>query len=304
MEIEETLKKDYKVPWWIVIGVLLLLVVALVISIDWKTMIGVVVSLFTSLLAAFLFNRMTKTYENEKLNVLRNITDQDFFLKLLQNIKRFNKVYVKDWNVCIKLSKIESERNYYKCTIAYKYKKKLLNRKIKMIFYRILEIGDEEKIPTHIDLANEYEFYWILDESKFENRLTANDFNIRELVIDTEKIEFEKTVQENIIIFETTLQNQNKVLDRDDLTYLSYEVDFLIEKEDIIKIDLDVPTKHIDITFDTNDLSDEIVTYAIETTSFTDKPLMFPKDHSWKFIYHDWLMPKNAFIFAWWKNAY
>lgn len=308
MNAEEIMTLKHKIPLKVVIAILVITLMLSFIFSKLEDSIGILVSLGTSLAAALLYNRMLEDYEDKKLRELRNITNYDFLTKLLNDLKKFNHTYAEDWHVNIKLTTMDSDindairDNFYKCTISYSYKKNIKTNKIKMIFYRIFNENDIDDIPKHIDLANEYEFYWIMDERKWPRVVDNSSYSISNLIVNTNSATLNRKIDSNEIIYNANIKDIKPIANGSEYFDISFDAKFLVEKADTIKISLDVPTKNARIVFDYSNIKEEIVTYGMESISFTDNPIMKEEDDAWKFVYNDWLMPKNSFVFCWWKK--
>lgn len=311
MDIKKILNSQLKfiifdTPKGAVIVFVVIIVAALIATqyygiLDFKTFF---LSIVASLCATIVLSFLIPIQEHYKIKEIANLTQKDFMIKLFQNLQDLHRHYCEDWYVNIKLEKYDEQTMndfYYKTYIDYNYKKNITNRYIKMVFYRIRNDDEYKTIPGKLDLVNENEFFWILDERDFKLEIDEKYFSVKNLFIDNQHIELDKNTFENTIVFEARIPSIEK-LSIEKMRQINYSISMPHEKEDCVVLSLDVPTKNISISFDAKTVENEVITYAYESSSFTNKPLKEKIDGIWKIIDHDWMMHKNNFIFIWWKN--
>jgi len=257
----------------------------------------ILLSIITSLLSAFIFYNYTVNRDSNKVNKIVSIAEKDFMLNLLEELDRYGGNYCEDWHIDIEIDNIDDLEGMVRCSIKYNYIKfyKKDVQTIKMIFFRILKDNDINNIPQHINFANHYEFYWVVDERDFKNPIEKEYYNIRDIIINNRK--FNASKEEYDTKIEYTIDNFCVEAKR---LSISYEVDLILEKNDMMQINIDVPTKNATIRFTYP--QDKFEAYGMESVSLTTNPVSLCTDGRIEFSFDGWLEPKNSFVFAWWSK--
>lgn len=78
-----------------------------------------------------------------------------------------------------------------------------------------------------------------------------------------------------------------------------------MESESILSITHELPTKGAEIRFDYSGIGDDIDVYCMPITGSTSTPRITysNRPHLLVYKYAGWLMPKNGYVFAWWKKS-
>lgn len=301
MKIENIFENEYKIPLSVIILLLIIAILLGFYQLKIEIFVTLSISVITSLLATFIYNRVVINYENTKLKKLRSLSNEDFLLKMLYSLEKLRKIYLENWKVSITLNNFKENNKiddlFYQCNIRYNYQKYIKPNKIEMIFYRILEDKNDDELQKNIDFINEFEFHWYMDERKFKKEIDDSYYSIKNLIINNQNIKLDKEINGNKIIYSANIENHDK-----EYIDIEYEVQLPLEKEDIMLVNVDFPTKNAKIEFDYSHLANKIEIYGLESISFTDKPLMYDSENRLIFTYNDWLMPKNSFIFSWWEK--
>lgn len=272
----------------------------------------IIIALATAILGTFALNIIYNLAECHKITEISKVSYEDLLPDLLTSLEKFNGRFRKDESILVKLDKYNEtiKKDFYKVILEYQYTTNLLGlENLKFVFYR-----DFSNINKYIGgLNSEHiicDFMWGVDESGFSpNKIKNNDYNISELIIGENTISnisqyrtISKKGDCTIISYNIPISELNNI-NKKKTIQLSYRVTVPLVKEDLLVITHEMPTQNAKITFDYSNIKNEIDVYGMPITG-TIAPISPNEDEDNKITYiiSGWILPKQGYIFGWWKK--
>lgn len=282
-----------------------------------KYICDIVIALTTTVLATFLLNIIYNLAESRKINAIATVSYEGLLPDLLKSLEKFKGRYRKNESVLVELHKYDDvgKKDFYKVVFEYQYATNLKNLKeLQFKFYRIYDGNINDFSGGLNEQYLTCDFIWGVDESGFQpNIINDADYTISQLIIGNNQISdltqyrklstFDaKSIKNRIVSYNiplSKLQNINK----NELVQLSYRVTLPLEKEDVLLITHELPTEKAKIVFDYTEVREEISVYGIPVTG-TIEPLEPEKDNDSKikYVISGWILPKQGYVFGWWKK--
>lgn len=278
---------------------------------DTQYISNVLFSVGTSILAALLFSYFYKIKSNRSIREIKEMCEIGLVNEWLSEIARFKGRYRRQENLKIILSKhTKTDKLIFICQANYDYHCKLLTPKIQISFYRYT---DEKHLSEYTNSSDELltnEFYWAMNEADFpSDSVTQEDYClIGSILCNGQQIDCERKTREKEdsqeIVYKCQIPDN---ISLEEEVHLMYEVQFPVEKEDILFFTHEFPTLKATIEFDYRDIGEDINVFPLPVTGVTP-----PSPHGngnekkiyiKKFSHEGWLYPKQGFVFAWWLKG-
>lgn len=258
---------------------------------------GIVTSILAGMLFAYLYQRK----ENGKLDVIRSVGRHDLIEEVLREVAHYQGVYCEDHSMDVRLMPHPSNNAYYLCAITHDYKKSRLRKELEFVFYRTTADSEANEIlPEIADEALIREFVWYNDEKDFASSPNAGDYGVGALYVDGKPYTLKKRVQGNHLFYYCELPSAF-----DKLTRVRFDVTVPIEKESILSLTSEFPSKGVKVVFRWNDLAADAPALTVFPTiklGLKTSPAQIthhPSSH--EVTHHGWALPKDSCIFAWWN---
>ena len=260
----------------------------------------------TNILAAMIFARFYSKKESNRVSAIKDLSQPDFMKEVLMDIAHYKGIYCEDHDVYVKLRRQSNNCNILICELTYKYKKSLINKDVNFTIYRITKETDHQKIPLIADECLKNEFVWYNDETDFDGIVdeteNASKYTVSDLVIDGKPItnlpRFENN-SKDIITYSYTLEKEPK-----SMSLITFKVTLPIEFESAITITAEFPSNRGEIVFDYSEIKNDIALASFSRTGIKSNPVDFgDKNGIRKFQHNGWLLPKDGYVFSWWKKA-
>lgn len=269
--------------------------------------IGFASNILTSVYYSIWLRRYFSQQQNKKLEIISNLSNKSLLLDVFSDLEYYDKRYCSDYSIDVVLHKRLVE-GICTCKVKYKYKKVLRKKDLIFQFIRIqneeqFEILNSESEEVNINYLQK-EYYWQFDERSFQVRNLDSLYNLSYLEISVNgrksyRPKIEKVIQENIIEYRTTIQEDFDL--KNNTVGIEYEVEFPIEDESHLFFTVELPTENIKCTFDYSERYNEIDLYAYDFLSSHrgPTPLHSLEETKLRFSKLGWVLPKSSFFFIW-----
>lgn len=267
---------------------------------DIKFFAQTVFVIMTNILAAIIFTYFYRAKESKRIDVLSGISQPALMKQVLKDIAHYRGIYCENHDVYVKLRKHPSRNDMLMCDLTYKYKKSSVEKNTKFTIYRITQDTDPDNLPLISEECLKNEFVWYNDETDFDHAVDISDYSISNLMIGKTSYEL-KRIENNsgeVITYSCDLNTPPSAM-----SFVTYKVSIPIEIESMITITAEFPSNGGGVTFDYSDLSDELVVSAFSKTGIKSNPVDLSSENGIKQFQHaDWLLPKDGYVFSWWKK--
>ena len=256
----------------------------------------------TNILAAIIFTYFYRARESRRFDILSGISQPELMKEVLKDISHYRGIYCENHDVYVKLRKHPNGKNMLMCDLTYKYKKSSIERSTKFTVYRIINDNDKDKddLPLISDECLKNEFVWYNDETDFDNAVNISDYSISDLMIGKTNYELKRAVNNSgaVITYSCDIN-----VTPPEMAFVTYKVSIPVELQSMITVTAEFPTNGGGITFDYSDLSNELVVSAFSRTGIKSNPVDLSSENGLKRFHHaDWLLPKDGYVFSWWKK--
>ncbi|MDQ3130516.1 MAG: hypothetical protein M3Q99_07125 [Acidobacteriota bacterium] len=258
-------------------------------------------SVITSIVAAFIFAYTFTVRENKKLHRLQNLSNKDYLTELLQAVDQYKGAYVEDYIATVKLCKHPSNQ-LITVKIRFEYKKYPVTNQIIITIYRLTNESDAKDLQFIVQERAVKEFVWQQDERTFPIPVDPKiEYSVKNLWVGKSKCTIDAIIKDNEI---TATGNIPGVVDISGLQSIEYQVKLPFETESILALTHDFPTLNATVNFDYSEVSDIIDVYVLTMAGLNDNPI--PHDTNDPFLirykHRGWLSPQNGYVIAWWRK--
>lgn len=279
----------------------------------------IIIALSTAVLGTFLLNIIYNLSESHKISAISKVSYENLLPDLLNSLEKFNGRYRKDESITVELHKYDSNSNknkdFYKIILEYQYTTIISNLKeLEFKFCRIYNGSVKEFTGGLNDDYMKCDFIWGVDEREFEAGVIGDDdYWVSQLIIGDNQIynidQYRKVITPSdtsttnrIIVYSIPVVSL-KNIDIAKPIQLSYCISLPLEKEDILLLTHELPTEKAKVIFDYTEVKDEIVVYGMPVTG-TISPFELEEgaDTKIKYVISGWILPKQGYIFGWWKK--
>lgn len=258
-----------------------------------------VLSVITSVVAAFIFAYIFTRRENKKLRKIQTLANNDYLIELLQSVDRFRGAYVEDYIANVRLCKHPSNQ-LISVKIHFEYKKYPISSPILITIYRIT---DEPNIADLQQIVQERafkEYVWQQDERSFPIVLEPD----REYLVDNVWVGKSQCLVD-MIRKENEITASCIVPSDVDISIpqpIEYVVTLPFETESVLSLTHDFPTFNSTVNFDYSDVGDMIDVYVLTMAGLQDNPIPHSTGNPFqiRFKHRGWLSPQNGYVMAWW----
>jgi hypothetical protein len=196
-----------------------------------------------------------------------------------------------------------SAGDYYTCRIQHAYKKSRVLPTFLATIFRIRpgQVSPESHFPEIAQEAMTSEFVWYADERDFVVAPRASDYTVENLIVGSQRFNLTRNTLTDRIIFSCKLPYCT-----DELTYVSFEFEFPVEKQSALSLTAEFPSHRGSITFDYSKIKDELDVTPFPKLGIhrNQIDLSRPPDGVYKYEYGEWVLPKDGCVFAWWTKAH
>src|SRR6266568_2456848 len=264
---------------------------------DLKFVTSTILSLTTNIFAGLLFAYFYKVKESDRLRMLRNVALPEFTQELLTDVAHYRGTYCKEHNVDAKLRIHESRSDLLTCELTYSYRKSKIGKEVKATFYRIADETNTDDLPIIADECHFNEFVWYNDERDMGERPLSNSYVVSDLCIGNIKYKMNRVENgDDRISYFIELKEEPA-----ELSFITYKVSFPVERESIITITAEFPTKSASFSFDYKELARDITVSVLPKTGIKSNPISTNKDDGFLRFRHDgWMLPKDGYTISWW----
>ncbi len=266
---------------------------------------NLVVGIFASAAAAVILLFVQNGLAIKKLDVLCHVSDVSFLNDFLSEINRYRGKTCHGYTVSI-AAKEGPEPNLIAIHLSYSYKKLWADQHLR---FRIARHLPNEVRDSRIqgDAYFAHECYFELDERTLPAVLPSRYYSVGRLVINnTHALPLTRVNPDDARFIDFTADIPDSYYSSNDELAISYQVDFPLETESILAINIEVPTKEFRATFDYSAVQHVIEVYNQNFISGCRAPNdmnLSDENGIIEFRYNKWLVPKNGVIFAWWRKA-
>jgi hypothetical protein len=257
---------------------------------------GVVTSILAGMIFAFIYQRK----ENEKLDAIRSVGQQDLIEEVLNEVAHYQGIYCENHSMDARLIPHPGNKDFYLCIITHDYKKSRLSKELNFVFYRMNANTRPNEIPDIADEALIREFVWYNDESDFALPPTEADYKIEGLYVDGKSYLLQKRMHGDHIFFHCELPHAYQKL-----THIRFDVTVPIEKESILVLTSEFPSKRMKVVFRWNDVlrdAPNLTVFPTKKLGLKTSPTQLPNNHgSYEINHYSWALPKDSCIFTWWN---
>ena len=283
-----------------------------------NVIIDTLLSVVTGVLGAAILNITYRAYENHKLSLIKSISFGGMLAEFFQSLEKIQGKDRRDEKIVMKFREYEDENKnvipeLFDVVLSYSFKTKLRKNYFKCSIKRILKQEDvANELPEYTGGISgafcDYEFYWANDESGAfpQDVVKDNSYKIYDAFIDDEKLEPEVDSHEE---FGKVLMEYKFSLPkgcRCDLTSyhtIKFSVKLPMERESILFLTHEYPTKDTEVTIDYSLVQKQISVYTMAITGAIPVKQQTITDNGVDCYTHKgWILPKSGYVVSWWAN--
>lgn len=269
---------------------------------DIKNLLELSLSVIASIIAALCFSFFYQQEEASAIEYLQDTCESSLLEATIKNFEDLSRRCRYNEQISVVLKKPKDGRNIFICRVSFRYETQLCDTAI-FKFYRL---NDSAQIPIYSDSSKDLtipEYYYANDESDFcPGLLKSEDYKLEQVYIDNKKARFTMEEEGMTKIFKVEVPQG---IDTSKLQMIQYEVEYPMETESMLFMAHEFPSQQPTIKFDYSLVKDDITPSCIPavgaTASLTADPNNYKNGNiAWKC--NGWLLPKQGFIFGWWKK--
>lgn len=271
---------------------------------------GTVISLLCNVLSNIVWAKWEK-YKKEKdesrnAQTLREIANPKLTESILLDLNSYEGIFYKEYSIDANMYQPEGAQ-FYVCSITYKYKKMLTDRRMWFKFIRIRNDSDADAEASATNYHIENEYYYRSDERSFGNlSIDSQSYRLNHVIINNRRysqadIQVDKQGRENHVTYFVDLSKS----DLHEPVDIQFKVEYVVELESFTFFILDWPALKVTCEFDYSQLKNKIDFYSHDMTSSQKLSKLHDKDES-HHIYQSpedcWILPKSSFHFVWYQK--
>lgn len=289
----------------------------------WNAASDTLIAVFTGVLGAAILNLFYRIYESSKLKKIKSISYDNLLIDVFKALERVNGRYRKEEHIDLKFSKFIRDGNtlpeLVEIKIRYEFKTKLNTPFLQCYILRAFKkeaFGDSDNPSRYSsgtdDKLTKYEFYWFNDETEFiqneEYKVWRGDYKIYDCFIgpykaDGIKVEESECSIGQELVYTINLPKDIKLNLKDELL-IRFTVSFPMEKESILFLTHEFPTKDTEVVIDSSEVMDYINLYTMPVTGAMQvQKQMSMEDGKEFYSYEGWMLPKSGYVVSWWDNG-
>ncbi len=260
-----------------------------------------IVSVITSIVAAFIFAYAFQVRDNKKLNKLVAIANNEYLQELLQSVDSFNGTYLEDYIANVKLCD-HPNPDFITLKINFEYKKYPIRTPLMFTLYRLTNDSDPKDLQFIVQERSVKEFVWQQDERSFPVEIGDDEYSIEGVHVEQAECTVEKVVTGHTITYTCELPHN---IDASVPQTVEYEVQLPFENESVLSLTHDFPTLNATINIDYRDVADRIDIYVLTMAGLRDNPLPRPTNAPYiiRYKHRGWLSPQNGYVITWWGKS-
>lgn len=272
--------------------------------------IGLIGNILATIIWAKYLEGHFKSQQKNKLLKIKSFAHPELIQDVFKDLRYYDNRYCSNYIIETKLTK-HPTLDLLVCNVKYSYDKVFKNNKLVFKFIRIR--NDEQVTDIEINetqLADSYlenEFYYQFDERSYPELNEQTDLyklTYLQVVIDGKPTRLRPLEKKDphFVEYSTTFENNPSSYPK--AITITYEVQYVIEKESHLFFTIELPTKNIVCEFDYSEVKDILDLYGYDFISSHRGPtLLHVKDESKiRLIKSDWVLPKSSFMFIWYKK--
>ncbi len=283
-----------------------------------NAIIDTLLSIVTGVLGAAILNIIYRAYENHKLTMIKSISFNGMLADFFKSLEKIHGKDRVDEKISLRFREFEDKDGniipeLFNVRLTYSFKTKLRKRYFKCSIKRILK---QESVPDELPEYTggisgalcEYEFYWANDETgNFPPHVVDNDcYQIYDAFIDDEPLEKNSVVTDDkgiISIEHKFTLPQSYSCDLNKYHLVKFSVSLPMERESILFLTHEYPTKDTEVTIDYSLVQKEISVYTMAITgAIPVKQQTITENGVDCYTHKGWLLPKSGYVVSWWSQ--
>lgn len=295
-----TLKRPF--TGFAALAVVLIVILICFLTRKWDFLINALIGLATGIPAALIATQWYRDLDDrpaqKKLEYFRSLAPPEYLQSLVTQLDEFRGLHCEAYRAAVNLSIHPTYAELFVCRIHYEYIREVQGG-TRYITFRRLVRGIKASPPAHTEAYLRDLFDFENDERDFpELESLADAYVVEGFAFDEKSVELvrHQSPDHLRVAFSAELPSLHRAVK------VEFNVKFPVERESVVAILNEYPTKAMTVEFDFEDVQSLIKPHA--QLFFADTTRVNPNitASSWKYVHNEWVLPKNGVVFTWWRQ--